>query len=94
MSNPAARVPAHMQIPHEERENYAKIVGRHSATHGFALENLFAHGGTRNTQRSHSSATFPPVPNAGQMQTQIRFAETLPSHNFHLRIIAFIESFR
>jgi hypothetical protein len=72
VTNPGERVSAPVQIQRERGENYAKVVGRHSAANDIAFEKLLDHGETRNAQRFQHSATLPPAPNLGQMQTKNR----------------------
>ena len=60
-----------MQIQRERGENYAKVVGRHSAANDFALKMLLNHGETRNAMRSQDFAMIPHALGAGQMQIKI-----------------------
>ena len=72
VTNPSGRVPAPEQMPDEQEENYAKVVGHDALPSLSALENLFEDGETRNMVFFQGSAMFPPSPIASQVQLQLQ----------------------
>jgi len=83
----------HQQILNERDENYAKIVGGYSLTGKSALKDLLNHGEIRNTLIFQDSTRLPYPPNGCQIQSKTCLPKTSPSHNYHLSIFAFMESF-
>jgi hypothetical protein len=74
MPHPFTRVPAGMQIRHEARENYAKVVGRHAPANRDALEQPPDQGEIRKTlvlHRFRQLSCYPSLrPNSKQNSKQ------------------------
>ena len=71
MTNSGTRVSAPVQIQREGSENYAQVVGCHSAANDLAFEQLFDSDGMRNALRFQHAAIVPPASNPGQMQPKL-----------------------